>query len=125
MQAQPDVWAPIRPIICSMFALDTQPLSPAALAQRWIELAPVMPEDGRAELDEYGELILAPLPSNRHQRIAGWIGNQLQRALGGEVGSFAISTRIGVRVPDMCWTANATRFEDDPAPSAPEPSSAA
>jgi Uma2 family endonuclease len=103
-----------------MFAVDAQPLSPAALARRWMELAPIVPEDGRAELDEYGELILAPLPSNRHQRIVGWIANQLQRTLGGETGSFAISTRIGVRVPDVCWTADATRFEDDPASSAPE-----
>ena len=103
-----------------MFTVHSDALSPAALAQRWHELAPVMPEDGRAELDEYGELILAPLPTNRHQRIAGWVGNQLQRALGGETGSFAITTRIGVRVPDMCWTMDAARFEADPAPSAPE-----
>lgn len=103
-----------------MFAIDADALSPAALKRRWHQLAPVVPEEGRAELDEYGELVLAPLPTNRHQRIAGWLGNQLQRALGGETGSFAIATRIGVRVPDVCWTADATRFEDDPAPSAPE-----
>jgi len=29
--------------------------------------------------------------------IAGWIGSLLQRALGGEIGSFAITTQIGVR----------------------------
>ena len=79
-----------------------------------------MPEDGRAELDEYGELILAPLPTNRHQRIAAWVGFQFQRALGGETGSYAVLTRIGVRVPDMCWTKNAARFEVDPSPLAPE-----
>lgn len=103
-----------------MFPVRAKPLSPAGLTQRWHELVPVMPEEGRAELDEYGELILAPLPSNRHQRIVGWVGNQLQRALGGETGAFAIATRIGVRVPDVCWTKDATRFEDDPAFSAPE-----
>ena len=103
-----------------MFTVHAQALAPATLARRWNELALVLPEDGRAELDEYGELILAPLPTNRHQRIAGWIGSQLQHQLGGEVGSFAISTRIGVRVPDMCWTGNAAKFESDPAPSAPE-----
>ena len=68
----------------------------------------------------FGELILAPLPTNRHQRIVGWVGNQLQHALGGETGSFAITTRIGVRVPEMCWTNDAARLEADPAPSAPE-----
>ena len=103
-----------------MFPIDVSPLSPASMAERWRDLGALMPEDGRAELDEYGELILSPLPSNRHQRIAGWIGNQLQRALGGETGSFAIATRIGVRVPDMCWTRDASAFESDPALGAPE-----
>ncbi|MCW7541826.1 Uma2 family endonuclease [Aquabacterium sp. A7-Y] len=103
-----------------MFAVPATALTPEQLAQRWRELAPVMPEEGRPELDEFGELILAPLPTNRHQRIAGWIGTRLQQTLGGEIGVFAISTRIGVRVPDMCWTPDASRFEDDPAVSAPE-----
>lgn len=103
-----------------MFAIVSEVLSPAALKRRWHELAEVLPEDGRPELDEYGELILSPLPTNRHQRIAGWIGSQLLRALGGEIGSFAVTTRIGVRVPDVCWTRDAARFEDDPAASAPE-----
>jgi Uma2 family endonuclease len=110
----------VAQIIEPMFAVHSQALSHADLERRWHDLAPVMPEEGRAELDEYGELILAPLPTNRHQRIAGWVGNQLQRALGGETGSFAIATRIGVRVPDMCWTMNAAKFEGDPASSAPE-----
>lgn len=104
----------------TMFPVHAQALNPTALARRWHELAPVLPEDGRAELDEYGELFLAPLPSNRHQRITGWISGQLQQALGGEIGAFAISTRIGVRVPDACWTRDGARFEQDPAQTAPE-----
>ena len=103
-----------------MFAIQDAPLSLAALGQRWRDLAPVMPEEGRAELDPYGELILSPLPTNRHQRIAGWIGSQLQHELGGETASFAIATRIGVRVPDVCWTKDAAAFEEDPASAAPE-----
>lgn len=103
-----------------MFAVDAKALTPADLVQRWHELAPLMPEDQRAEIDEFGEFLLAPLPTNRHRRLAGWVAGQLQRALGGEIGSFAIGTRIGVRVPDMCWTADASRFEADPATSAPE-----
>jgi Uma2 family endonuclease len=103
-----------------MFAVHSEALTPAALRARWLELGSIMPDDGRAELDEYGELILAPLPTNRHQRISAWVGHQLQHALGGETGSYAIMTRIGVRVPDMCWTKDAARFEADPAPLAPE-----
>lgn len=103
-----------------MFAVPAVALTSAALAARWNALAPVVPEDGRAEMDQYGELLLAPLPTNRHQRIAAWIGYQLQSALGGETGAYAIATRIGVRVPDMCWTPDASRFERDPAPNAPD-----
>ena len=62
-----------------MFAIQDAPLSLAALGQRWRDLAPVMPEEGRAELDPYGELILSPLPTNRHQRIAGWSTLTLKR----------------------------------------------
>lgn len=103
-----------------MFPVHAPALSPAAIARRWRELAPVLPEDGRPELDEFGELLLAPLPSNRHQRITGWIASQLRQALGGEIGAFAINTRIGVRVPDACWTRDGARFEQDPAQTAPE-----
>lgn len=101
--------------------IDSDVLAPDALRRRWLELAPVMPEDGRPEIDEYGELILSPLPTNHHQRIASFVGHQLATALGGEaIGSLAILTRIGVRVPDMTWTADAGPFAADPAPTAPE-----
>jgi Uma2 family endonuclease len=104
-----------------MFTVDTPPLSAAAMAERWLALAPLMPEEGRPEIDQYGELFVAPLPTNHHQRVVGWIGAQLLRALGGEIGSFAILTRIGVRVPDLCWTADAGPFAAaDPSPKAPE-----
>jgi Uma2 family endonuclease len=104
-----------------MFAVDIPALTRAAAAERWLRLAPVMPEDGRPEMDQYGELLLAPLPSNRHQVIASAISRQLQAQLGGtSATSVAINTRIGVRVPDVCWTAAVEKILEDPAPRAPE-----
>jgi len=105
-----------------MFAVDLPALTRAAAAERWRSLDPVIPEDGRPEMDQYGELFLAPLPANRHQRVASQIAWQMQQQLGGEaMTGIAINTRIGVRVPDACWTGLDPRsFDADPAPSAPE-----
>jgi hypothetical protein len=62
-----------------------------------------VPDGVRAEMDEYGELLLAPLPTTRHQRIASQVAIQMQSQLGGEAAtSLAVNTRIGVRVPDVC-----------------------
>jgi Uma2 family endonuclease len=104
-----------------MFAVEIPALSRAQAAARWLELAPVAPEEGRAEMDQYGELLLAPLPSNRHQVLASEIACELRDQLGGTAAtSIAINTRIGVRVPDVCWTANVDAILEDPAPRAPE-----
>ena len=110
-----------RAIITRMFAINVPALTRSAAAARWRALAPVMPEDGRAEMDQYGELFLAPLPSNRHQVIASEIVRQLQAQLGGtSAASIAVNTWIGVRVPDACWTAAVEKILEDPAPRAPE-----
>jgi Uma2 family endonuclease len=104
-----------------MFAVDIPALSRSEAAARWLQLAPVMPEDGRPEMDQYGELLLAPLPSNRHQLIASEIALQLRAQLGGAAATgIAINTRIGVRVPDVCWTPTVETILEDPAPRAPE-----
>jgi Uma2 family endonuclease len=104
-----------------MFTVDLPALTPAAVAARWRSLGSVMPQDGRPEMDQFGELYVSPLPTNRHQFIASHIGRQIERLLGGEsVTALAINTRIGVRVPDVCWTLQPQRFIDDPANSAPE-----
>ena len=104
-----------------MFAVDIPALSRSEAAARWLELAPVMPEDGRPEMDQYGELILAPRPSNRHQLIGSEIARQLRAQLGGTAATcIALNTRIGVRVPDVCWTAAVETMLEDPAPRAPE-----
>ncbi|MBV8208815.1 MAG: Uma2 family endonuclease [Burkholderiaceae bacterium] len=104
-----------------MFTVDIPALSRSQAAARWLQLSPLMPEDGRAEMDQYGELLLAPLPSNRHQVVASEIALQLRAQLGGtSATSIAINTRIGVRVPDVCWTAAVETILEDPASRAPE-----
>jgi Uma2 family endonuclease len=104
-----------------MFAIDIPALTRAEAAERWLQLDPVMPEDGRPEMDQYGELFLSPRPTNRHQRIAFNIGRQMEDQLNGaSATAVAINTRIGVRAPDVCWTAAGTNYEQDPAPRAPE-----
>jgi Uma2 family endonuclease len=104
-----------------MFTVDLPALTPAAVAARWRSLGSVMPQDGRPEMDQFGELFVSPLPTNRHQLLASHVGRQMERQLGGEsVSALAINTRIGVRVPDVCWTLQPRRFIDDPASSAPE-----
>ena len=61
------------------------------------------------------------MPSNRHQVIASEIARQLQAQLGGASATrIAVNTRIGVRVPDACWTAEVDKILEDPAPRAPE-----
>lgn len=104
-----------------MFVVDMPALTRSQAAARWRELAAVLPDETRAEIDQFGELILAPLPSNRHQLLCRALQRQLEQQLGGwAVTSLALNTRIGVRVPDVCWTAEPSRFLDDPAPAAPE-----
>ena len=104
-----------------MFTVDIPALSRSEAAARWLQLAPVMPEDGCPEMDQYGELILAPRPTNRHQIIATETARQLHAQLGGTAAaSIAVNTRIGVRVPDVCWAAAPETMLEDPAPRAPE-----
>lgn len=104
-----------------MFAVEIPALSRSEAAARWLQLAPVVPEDGRPEMDQFGELLLAPRPTNRHQIIATEAACQLRAQLGGTVATaLALNTRIGVRVPDVCWTAALETMLEDPAPLAPE-----
>ena len=73
------------------------------LAARWRELMddPGTPE--RCELDEFGAMHVNPPPSFKHQRIVAALTRELERALGGEPGSYAVSTAAGVKFPDICW----------------------
>ncbi len=80
------------------------PLSPAALSKMWEELAEDPNSPDFYELSEYGELIVSPLPHNRHQLIAAWVQREIIQQLGElACANLAISTRAGVRVPDVAW----------------------
>lgn len=95
-----------------------QPLAPEALAERWRSLAltPGLPE--RCELDEYGEIVEMNPPVGTHQRIVTAFIVQLREQLGGDaLPGVGVLTRIGVRVPDVCW--NAQPHSQDPAVPAP------
>ncbi len=95
-----------------------QPLAPEALAQRWRDLArePNLPD--RWELDEYGEIVAMNPPAGPHQRIVAALLRQLMDALGGDpLPGIGVVTRIGVRVPDVCW--NPEPHSEDPVAVAP------
>ena len=111
-----------------MFAAETSSLSVAELAERWRSVLadPTLddlPEGYRVELDQFGDLIVSPRPTNRHQVLAALVCDQLRDALKGfaTAGELSITTQIGVRVPDGFWSADATRWAmDGPAAHAPE-----
>jgi Uma2 family endonuclease len=81
-----------------------QPLTREALVQRWRDLLaqPGLPE--RWELDEYGEIVEMNPPLGPHQRIVAAFIVQLLEQLGGDaLPGVGVVTRIGIRVPDVCW----------------------
>lgn len=96
-----------------------QPLAREALIQRWRDLVvqPGLPD--RWELDEYGEVVEAKPPIGPHQRIVAAFIVQLREQLGGDaLPGAGVLTRIGVRVPDVCW--NPEPHAEDPVVPAPE-----
>lgn len=78
-------------------------LSQEQLVLRWKALLEDPDAPDRCEMDEFGEVELTPTPSFRHQQVVASIGRQLELQLGGESGSYALATTIGVRLPDICW----------------------
>jgi len=86
--------------------LETLPIvSPQDLTQWWQELAQDEQSPDYYELTEYGELVLSPKPTNRHQRLCTQIALQLQTQLGGEavMDGAVLTGTAGVRVPDVLW----------------------
>lgn len=59
----------------------------------------------RAELTELGEVVLSPLPANRHQFVISLVARQLEDQLGGcAIQDLAVLTKgAGVRCPDVSW----------------------
>jgi Uma2 family endonuclease len=95
-----------------------QPLAASALIERWRALAvePALPD--RWELDEYGEVVEVDPPRGPHQRIVLALALQLREQLGGDaLPGVGVVTRIGIRVPDVCW--NPQPHAEDPVSPAP------
>ena len=86
--------------------MDTNTLvSPEELTHWWAELGQDEQSPDYYELTEYGELVLSPKPTNRHQRLCTEVAFQLRSQLGGEavVEAAILTTSAGVRVPDVVW----------------------
>ena len=103
------------------------PLDSDALASRWRQILrdgelDELPEGYRLELDQYGDLIVSPRPTNRHQVLAALVCDQLREALQGFAvsGELSILTPIGVRAPDGFWTTAPSRVLEEPVLHAPE-----
>ena len=95
-----------------------QPLAPEALVQRWRDLAARAGLPERWELDEYGEVVEMNPPGGPHQRVVLALAMQLLEQLGGDaLPGAGVVTRIGVRVPDVCW--NPEPHTEDPVVPAP------
>jgi Uma2 family endonuclease len=74
------------------------------LLDRWNELAADPESPDRYELNELGELILSPKPTNDHQRVAFAVARALEAQLGPEAGfEISVYTDRGIRVPDVIW----------------------
>lgn len=75
-----------------------------ALTRRWTELAEDADAPDYYELNEYGELIMSPRPTNDHQRVVQTVANAIARQLGPEaVAEVSLMTDRGIRVPDVVW----------------------
>jgi Uma2 family endonuclease len=74
------------------------------LLRRWDELAQDPDSPDRYELNELGELILSPKPTNDHQRVGQAVVRGLEARLGPEAAvEISVYTDRGIRVPDVVW----------------------
>src|ERR1041385_3292760 len=101
------------------------PLSADELDRLWTALLrdPDAPE--RFELDEFGEVIVSPAPSNKHQIIVLALLKQIETQLGGEAGMPSVQTpTAGIRSPDLAWMADQNAWRrlsrEDPMPVVPD-----
>ncbi len=75
------------------------------LRSLWQELAADSKSPDRFELTEHGEIVLSPLPTNRHQIVVEDLAAQLRAQLGGAAPQnlAVMTTQAGVRCPDIAW----------------------
>jgi Uma2 family endonuclease len=79
-------------------------LDRSALVRRWQALASDPGAPDYYELNEYGEVIMSPRPTNDHQRAVSAIVVSLQAQLGPEAAAeISVLTDRGIRVPDAVW----------------------
>jgi len=94
------------------------------LVRRWNELAADPESPDHFELNEFGELILSPPPTNLHDRIAQLVARALMDQLGADAFvEMSVYTDRGIRVPDVVWMPSQrwaeSRFET-PLPLVPD-----
>jgi Uma2 family endonuclease len=78
------------------------------LIRRWQELGTDPDTPDYYELNEYGEVIMVPKPTNDHQRVAQEVALGLMASLGHRaVQEVSVLTDRGVRVPDVVWMPSA------------------
>lgn len=107
-----------------MSAVVATPMDTRALAARWRELAGDPGSPDFFELNEHGELILSPSPSNKHELLAFRVAQALEQQLGPAAATaISVLTDHGVRRPDAVWMPperwSASRYES-PLPFAPD-----
>jgi Uma2 family endonuclease len=81
-------------------------MSTRELIARWraLQTGDISIESERYELNERGDLVTSPLPTNAHQAMVGWILGGLGTQLGGmSAPSLAVLTSAGILVPDVAW----------------------
>ena len=75
-----------------------------SLIRRWGELAQDSNSPEYYELNEYGEIIMSPRPTNDHQRVIKAVLVATDQCLGPEaITEVSVLTDKGVRVPDVVW----------------------
>ena len=94
------------------------------LVRRWNERPYVEDDPSWYELNEFGEWIVAPRPTSRHQQVAAVVAFQLTAQLGDRaVVEVSVYTDRGIRAPDVAWMPAARWLEakgQDPLPFVPD-----
>jgi Uma2 family endonuclease len=74
------------------------------LIRRWAELGQDPNSPDYYELNEFGEIIMSPRPTNDHQRVIQAVVSGIAGQLGPEaVAEISVMTDRGIRVPDVVW----------------------
>jgi len=74
------------------------------LIRRWSALGADPESPDHYELNEFGETIMSPRPTNRHQVIAQAVAALLTTQLGPQAHvEISVYTDRGIRVPDVVW----------------------